>query len=307
MIDSKYRPQVDLLLTLLPSVAKEETFALTGGTAINLFIRDLPRLSVDIDLRYLPLGDDRKTALNKIAAALDRIEANVKKALPDISLTRLPQKEGHDVKLNCQLGKAHVKVEINTITRGVLQPVKVMQVSDAVQAEFGKFAAIQVVPFGDLYGGKICAALDRQHPRDLFDISCLLKKEGITEEVKYGMIAFLLSHPRPIVELLNPHHKDLQHAFENQFQGMTQQEFSYGDYEATRNDLVKLVRVSLTEKDKMMLTSFEAGEPKWELYPYKDLRNLPAVQWKLQNIKKLAADKPEKHKEILKSLEVALA
>jgi hypothetical protein len=79
MIDSKYRPQVDLLLTLLPHVAKEQDFALTGGTAINLFIRDLLRLSVDIDLRYVPLNDDRKTALTKIAAALDRMEVRLRK------------------------------------------------------------------------------------------------------------------------------------------------------------------------------------------------------------------------------------
>lgn len=92
MIDSKYRPQVDLLLTMLPHVAKEEGFALTGGTAINLFVRDMPRFSVDIDLRYLSLMDERGVALKNISDALDRIEKSLKAAIPGISLTRVPHK-----------------------------------------------------------------------------------------------------------------------------------------------------------------------------------------------------------------------
>ena len=47
MLD-RYRAQVRLLIDVLPYVAREEVFALKGGTAINLFHRDLPRLSVDL-------------------------------------------------------------------------------------------------------------------------------------------------------------------------------------------------------------------------------------------------------------------
>ena len=50
-----YRRQVQLLIRVLPSIAEEACFALKGGTAINLFVRDMPRLSVDIDLTYLPV------------------------------------------------------------------------------------------------------------------------------------------------------------------------------------------------------------------------------------------------------------
>jgi hypothetical protein len=199
------------------------------------------------------------------------------------------------VKLNCQLGKAHVKIEINTITRGVLEPTGLATVSQAVQSEFEKFAAINVVSFGDLYGGKICAALDRQHPRDLFDVSVLLNREGLTEHVRLGMIMVLLSHPRPVAELLNPHLKDQHHAFDNQFHGMPQKPFSYKEYEETRAKLIKEVRNVLSSKDRVLLTSFEAAEPKWELYPYPDLKKLPAVQWKLVNIRKLAEQQPKKH------------
>lgn len=55
MINDTYKKQVELLLKTLPEVAKETCFALHGGTAINLFIRNMPRLSVDIDLTYLPI------------------------------------------------------------------------------------------------------------------------------------------------------------------------------------------------------------------------------------------------------------
>jgi hypothetical protein len=75
-MDKIYKKQVSLLLNVLPEVAKEKDFALHGGTAINLFVRDMPRLSVDIDLTYLPV-DERTTSLTTIAEALRRIQMNL--------------------------------------------------------------------------------------------------------------------------------------------------------------------------------------------------------------------------------------
>jgi len=53
-VNERYRKQVALLIQTIPAVPDEKDFALKGGTAINLFVRDMPRLSVDIDLTYLP-------------------------------------------------------------------------------------------------------------------------------------------------------------------------------------------------------------------------------------------------------------
>lgn len=78
MIASRYKTQVDLLLQTIPFIAKEEIFALKGGTAINLFVRDMPRLSVDIDLTYIPF-DDRETALKNISDGLERIKSDLEK------------------------------------------------------------------------------------------------------------------------------------------------------------------------------------------------------------------------------------
>ena len=213
MINSSYKAQVELLLRVLPYIAKEDIFALKGGTAINLFVRELPLLSVDIDLTYLPLNS-RSTALEDISNGLLRIKNDLTKSIPDIQVTRLPQSDGQEAKLSCKLGSAQIKIEVNTTIRGYVTSPRLMSVTDAVQNEFGLFAAINVVSQGELYGGKICAALDRQHPRDLFDIQKLFENEGLTEEIKIGFIAALLGSNRLINEILNPNLQDQRAIFD---------------------------------------------------------------------------------------------
>lgn len=307
MIQPKYRAQVDLLLNILPLVAKEENLALTGGTAINLFVRDMPRLSVDIDLTYTRWEDDRPTALQNISDALDRVEERIKSSITGISVTRVPAGQGQDVKLNCQTPQAHIKIEVNTTIRGILFPVRMMQVTDSVQNDFKKFAAINVVSHAELFGGKICAALDRQHPRDLFDVYYLLKNEGFTNEIKLGLIVFMLSHARPIHELISPHLLDQRSAFDNQFAGMTATLFSYKTYEEVREQLIATVHNSLSFDDRKFLLSFKTGEPLWNLIPIESLKQLPAVQWKLINIQNLKRTNPSKYSAMLSALEEKLA
>jgi len=101
MIDPKYKAQADLILQTIPYVAKETIFALKGGTAINLFVRSMPRLSVDIDLTYLPI-DDSETALKSISDGFGRIKADLEKSISGISVTPA-SREGQDVKINCQV------------------------------------------------------------------------------------------------------------------------------------------------------------------------------------------------------------
>jgi len=299
MIAESYKAQVDLLLMVLPYVAKEKSFALKGGTAINLFVRDMPRLSVDIDLAYLPLGS-RNEALKDIQVALNRIKADLERNIPGVKVNTVALNSGSDVKLNCQSHNAQIKIEVNTITRGNIFPTKLMQVSDSVQDEFGKFAAINVVSMAELYGGKICAAIDRQHPRDIFDVKLLLENEGLTDEIWEGVKIGLISHHKPINELIYPILKDQKSAFTNQFSGMTRKDFTYEEYELTRNMLINSIGQRLTEGDKQFLLNFEMGEPKWELSPYESLKDLPAVKWKLKNIQTLKANNPGKHERMMR-------
>ena len=301
MILPVYREQVGLLLRILPFVAQESCFALKGGTAINLFLRDMPRLSVDIDLVYLPF-DDRKTALDNISKALDRIKLNLLQSLPGIQV----QADGPKGKLLCSLGSMQVKVEVNTVMRGTTEPVRLIPIADMVQDEFGMFAEIRIVSDAELYGGKICAALDRQHPRDLFDVFPLLEQNIFPDKIKPGFIASLLSHDRPIHEVIQPRFQDQEQIFQTQFLGMSRVPFTYEDYIHTRVQLVNVIHASLSDNDKAFLISFKQGRPDWSLSPIKALQDLPAIQWKLQNIQKLVKQNPVKHKKMLGRLKESL-
>ncbi|WP_225882727.1 nucleotidyl transferase AbiEii/AbiGii toxin family protein [Thalassoporum mexicanum] len=293
------------MLQILPHIHQEDTLALKGGTAINLFERDMPRLSVDIDLTYLPF-DDRGSALANITAVLNRIQQRLTSSIPGIQIRKLAS-DGQEAKMVCQLSHASVKVEINTVIRGHLWPPRLLQLSDAAQEQFGKFAAMQVVSQAELYGGKICAGLDRQHPRDIFDIHQLYQQDGLSEEIRQGLIVSLLSHPRPIHEILAPNLKDQQTIFNNQFTGMTDRPFTYADFEATREKLAQDIRIGITDNYQNLLLSFTNAEPDWTLFPLARLQELPAVRWKLSNIQKLRAQNPRKHTAQLKALEKALS
>lgn len=201
-MDEAYRSQVRLLIDVLPVIAEEKDLALKGGTAINLFGRDLPRLSVDIDLTYLPV-DDRDVAFARISAALLRIKAGIDLAWPEARSTLVDQGEGMEVKLQVQRHRTQIKIEVNPTLRGHLYPVRRLAYCAQVQEKFEAFAEVPVVAHAELFGGKLCAAFDRQHPRDLFDVHHLLSSEGIGDKVRYGLIAGLVSHRRPVAELLD--------------------------------------------------------------------------------------------------------
>ncbi|MBN8647526.1 MAG: nucleotidyl transferase AbiEii/AbiGii toxin family protein [Caulobacterales bacterium] len=297
----KYKSQVRLLLDVLPYVAKEKVFALKGGTAINLFERNLPRLSVDIDLTFLSMND-RATALTSISEALLRIKGDIESHIKNVRITLVEQGNGVEAKLHCQRGRTQIKIEVNPVLRGNLLPIRKMTTSQIVQDEFEAFIQMQVLAQGELYGGKICAALDRQHPRDLFDVRLLLDNEGINNEIKTGFLAGLLSHGRPLHEMLRPTFKDQKAAFQNQFSEMTQIKFDYDDFEKTRTELVEAVSKSLNENDKAFLLSFKSGEPDWLLCDNPLLKTLPAIDWKLNNINKLKSTNSNKHNEYLELL-----
>jgi len=292
---SNYKNQVSLLLQVLPEVAKETSFALHGGTAINLFIRDMPRLSVDIDLTYIPL-EDRNASLKNIINALNSIKINLEKVLPKVQVTL--NKE--ILKLQVTTAKAQIKIEVNQINRGLLDESVKLSLCEKAQEEFNAFCVISVVSLGQLYGGKICAALDRQHPRDLFDVKYLLQDEGFTNNIKKGFIMCILSSNRPLNEMLEPHFIDQRQALANQFEGMSSESFTYEDFENSRIQLLDTIHQNLTAKDKEFLLSFNNLTPDWSIY---DFERFPAVQWKLQNLRKLKANNPEKLKELQISLE----
>jgi predicted nucleotidyltransferase component of viral defense system len=173
LVDEGYRKQVTLLLKTVPFVAAATSFALKGGTAINLFLRDMPRLSVDIDLTYVPVAD-RASSLKKIDAAMRRIAKEIERGVRGAKVSAsAPKGEKGITKLIVRADDAQIKIEVTPVLRGCVYEPTVRSVSARVEEEFG-FAEMPVVRFADLYAGKIVAALDRQHPRDLFDVRDLL-------------------------------------------------------------------------------------------------------------------------------------
>jgi hypothetical protein len=165
---------------------------------------------------------------------------------------------------------------------------------------------MHIIPDNQLFGGKICAALDRQHPRDIFDIKYLLEGDGISDEIKQGFMFCLLSSSRPIHEMLNPSLIDQQDAFENHFKGRTKELFTYEDFDKTREKLISNIRKILTDVDKQFLISFKSGNPDWNLDSFKKFKNYPAIKWKLQNVNNLKENSPERHKQQLDNLKQVL-
>ena len=300
-LSERFRNQVALLIEVLPFVATESAFALKGGTAINLFVRDMPRLSVDIDLTYLPVAP-RPESLSAIDAAMKRIAKATNDGLRDAKVTEVVNRaEGIVTKLTVQRGDAQIKVEVTPVLRGCVFEPELMAVSAKVEEEFG-FAETSVVSFSDLYAGKIVAALDRQHPRDLFDVRDLLANEGITDDLRRAFIVYLISHDRPISEVVVPRRKDIKKEFEQGFDGMTAEPVSLDDLLKAREDLIAEMAGKMPKEHREFLIGFKRGQPDWSLLGVAGAAELPAVKWKQVNLDKLSAAAREKLVEQLASV-----
>jgi len=287
MNNEVYKEKVKLLLQLMPFVMQEQVFAVHGGSAINLFVKDMPRYSVDIDLTYIPLAD-REESIEDINAHLKSIADNAKSNLKGLHI--VPKYDA--CKLLCEYHGHQVKIEVNQTKRGIIGgELQRKSLCDKAQTEFGMFCKAVIVPSTLLYGGKIAAALSRQHPRDLFDVKYM---EMPLSDVREGLIFCLLGSDRPIHESFLPQLIDQHEAMENQFKGMTDIEFTYEEFEQTRSKLITDVPNLMTEADKQFLLSFESAEPQWDEYEFAYFRDYPSVQWKLLNLAKLKKQNPAK-------------
>ncbi|MDA3934201.1 MAG: nucleotidyl transferase AbiEii/AbiGii toxin family protein [Gammaproteobacteria bacterium] len=293
MVYEAYTAQVQLLVRILPHVAREDVFALKGGTAINLFYRDLPRLSVDIDLTYLPVKE-REQSLVEINAALDRIAAAIEGGIANARTQRIKSGGGGITRLLVRLNRAEIKIETSPVTRGVIHAPEIRAVSASVEEEFG-YAEMQVVSFEDLFGGKLHAAVDRQHPRDLYDVRLLYENEGLTDDLFRTFLIYVASSPRPAHELLNPNLIDLDQPFAREFEGMTKVPISLIDLLETRTRLIADLQTRLDESAGRFLLSLHDGTPDFEVIKRQSAAELPAVRWKLFNLNKLKVENAAKH------------
>ncbi len=289
-----YNKTVELLLEILPYALKNERFALKGGTAINLFHRDFDRLSVDIDLCYLPL-ESRADTFTNIHKILEEVKSELETKLKLTVISNQPLDGKKEAKLIARKGSIEVKIEPNyTLRSSLFEPMK-MALSKKAQDKFKVEVEIQCLSLADTYGGKICAALDRQHPRDLFDVKNLLENEGITVEVKNSFILYLLSHNRPMNEVLNPNLKDISNEYENEFLTMAKEDIPLADLIEARSKLIEEIKNKLTKNDKEFLLSFVSNKPDWSKFCDPKIKDFPSVKWKIMNQEKMAKDKLEQY------------
>ena len=284
----KYSAQVSLLLEIIPFIAKENCFALKGGSAINLFYQNLPRLSVDLDLVYLPLESREKAV-----AGINEVLFRLSKKFCEFGYSSIVQGSKDEKKIICSNQNATVKIEPNYTIRGTLLPPCIKSVSKKVQEQFG-YAKMNVLDFPELYAGKICAALDRQHPRDLFDVRKLYEQnECISDDILNCFVVYLIGHNRPIHELLDCTMKDSKDAYEKEFLGMTDEKISYKELQETLSTLKSDLKQKLSVHKKFLL-DFVRLEADFSLLPFVNAKDLPAVKWKMRNLEQLRQVDKEK-------------
>ncbi len=284
-MDKTYIENVRLLLESAPAIFEVPSFAMKGGTAINLFIENMPRLSVDIDVVYTDHQTAREEALKSISSALNAVQRRLAGA--NIEAEVSGTKDGDEIKLFIRRGRNQVKVEVNYVFRGTVLPVQKKQLREEARKLFTTNLSVPILATPELYGSKLVAAMDRQHPRDLFDVRGLFERDGLTADVVECFVCYLAGHNRPVHEVLFSRDTDMSSAFENEFVGMAQNPITLAELQEIRRRLKKELPATLTSNQRQFLLGLVLGEPDWGLMKCPHLAQLPAIRWKLQNLAKL--------------------
>ncbi len=290
-----------LLIQVAPLVLADKVFALKGGTAINLFVRDMPRLSVDLDLVFTDHRLEREDALARINEAIRKAVGRLKKR--GFQTHAATAADAGETKLFVRRDKLEVKVEVNFVLRGTLHPIRSASLTPKAKEALLADLELPVVSPEDLYGGKLVAAMDRQHPRDLFDVMQLFLHEGITPGIRRGFVAYLACHNRPIHEVLFPSLRDISGEYDNTFRGMTAEPVELKALLAARERMVTELQAGLDADERRFLLSLARNEPDWALLGIEHLEELPGIRWKLVNLGQLAKANPKKLKAQAEELE----
>jgi predicted nucleotidyltransferase component of viral defense system len=301
-MDKAYADTVRLLLAVAPEVFASNLFAMKGGTAINLFVRDMPRLSVDIDVVYLPWQTPRAEALAQIAEELREISRRLK----PLQVRQIPSKELGELKLLIEDADVQVKVEVNGIFRGAVRPIEPRALTKLASDRFTTDLTLPILAPEELYGSKLVAALDRQHPRDLFDVWQLLEAEGLSEGIVECFVTYLAGHNRPTHEVLFSNDKNITSEFETNFAGMTEEPVTLETLLAARSRLREELHGRLTDRHRTFLTGLTRAQPDWTLLEYPYAAELPALRWKLTNLLKFSKNRPEDFERQARELEFKL-
>lgn len=287
-----YLDTARLLIQVAPLVFEDGVFALKGGTAINLFMRDMPRLSVDLDLVFTDHSVPREQALQRIGEALRKAAARLNAR--GFQTRTQGAADATETKLLVRRGPIEVKVEVNFVMRGTVNPVRMAALVPRAREVLLAELEIPVASLEDVYGGKLVAAMDRQHPRDLFDVMQLFAHEGITPGIRRAFVVYLASHNRPVHEVLFPSQRDIAQEYERTFKGMTAETVELAELLAVRERMMGELQRSLDANERRFLLTLVGNQPDWPLLGIDHAAELPGVRWKLNNLSQLQATNPKK-------------
>lgn len=294
-MDQVYLDTARLLTQVAPLVFVDQTFALKGGTAINLFIRDMPRLSVDLDLVFQNHLMPRELALAMIARSIR--ESATRLTAHGFQTRTIDSGEAGETKLMIRRGYIEVKVEVNFVMRGTVYPVRKIGLTPKARELLLADLEIPVLSLEDVYGGKLVAAMDRQHPRDLFDVMELLLHGGITPEIRRAFVVYLASHNRPVHEVLFPVMRNIEPDYKRTFVGMTSEPVSLNALHTTREHMVHALQTGLDENERGFLLSLVENRPEWSRIGFEHIAQLPGILWKVRNMTLLEKTNPSKFRE----------
>lgn len=131
----EYKQQAMLVVQVLPLLAAHPDFALKGGTAINYFLRPFPRLSVDIDLAFLPLMP-RELSLEMISISLDGLKEEILSRYPGLSIQQ-KKLQARTAAPRVAQGSSTIKIEPNLVVRGSVYPAVEKDIAEEVEKELG--------------------------------------------------------------------------------------------------------------------------------------------------------------------------
>lgn len=303
-MDKSYADTVRLLLVVAPEVFRSGPFAMKGGTALNLFVHDMPRLSVDIDVVYTAWATPRDDALREVSeanvATADRLERL------GFGARTVSSKGLGESKLLIERGGVQVKVETNLVFRGTVLPVETRPLAPSASTMFSAELSLPTLALDELYGSKLVAAMDRQQPRDLFDVWRMFETVGLTDGAVECFVTYLAGHNRPLDEVLSPRPKDIAREYESTFVGMTAERVELTTLLGVRERLFGELPRRLSDNQRTFLIGLARGEPQWSLLACTYAPELPAIRWRLENLERFRRRRPEEFERQARALEQLL-
>ena len=300
-MNATYVATARMLTEIAPTVFESGIFGLKGGTAINLFLRDIPRLSVDLDLVFADHRTPRAEALATISGALRAARDRLAKR--GFTVHAVSVAGTGETRLLVQRDELSVKVEVNTVLRGTVHPIQTRALTAAASDALTADLDLPLLSAKEIYGSKLVAAMDRQHPRDLFDVMELFAHGGITPDIRRAFVVYLTSHNRTIHEVLFPTAKHIQLAYEGSFVGMTTEPVTLASLLETRERLFRELPAALDASEREFLRTLIRARPDWSLLDIPHLEELPAIRWRLQNLEQLSRSQPDRFRALATALD----